>query len=156
MDILAIFILQVIFSIAVWSLLAKWILAPALKSLPLNQSLFWLILPHASRHIGMVFLVPGVVLETLPNSFAVTTAYGDLLSAVLAVIAMLALRAKWSGALALVWVFNFVGTVDLIIALSHPEAVPYLAGAWYIPTFWVPLLLVTHFMVFVRLISKRG
>ncbi|MBL4603690.1 MAG: hypothetical protein JKY84_13165 [Emcibacteraceae bacterium] len=155
MDILTIFILQVFFSILVWSLLAKWILAPALEGLSLNKSLFWLTLPHASRHVGMVFLVPGVVMETLPSSFAVTTAYGDLLSAILAIITMIALRAGWSGVLALVWVFNIVGTVDLLAALSHPEAVPFLAGAWYIPTLWVPLLLVSHFMIFVRLVRKK-
>jgi hypothetical protein len=28
-----------------------------------------------------------------------------------------------------------------------------LAGTWNIPTFFVPLLLVTHFMIFVRLLK---
>lgn len=156
MDILAIFLLQLVFSLLVWSLLAKWIVAPAIERLPVNQALFWLTLPHASRHVGMVFLVPGIVSETLPGSFALTTAYGDLLSAVLAIIAMIALRAGWAGVLAIVWVFNIVGTVDLLFALSHVEAVPSLGEAWYIPTIWVPLLLVSHFMIFVRLIRTES
>lgn len=55
----------------------------------------------------------------------------------------------------LVWVFNIVGTVDLLYALSHPDAVPSLGAAWYIPTFFVPLLLITHFMIFARLLRKE-
>jgi hypothetical protein len=155
MDILAIFGLQVIFSFMVWGLLAKWLFSPALEQLSNHQALFWLTLPHAFRHIGMAFLVPGIVAQTLPHSFAITTAYGDLISAALAVMVMIALKAGWSRVLGLIWVFNIIGTVDLLYALSHADAVPSLGAAWYIPTFFVPLLLVTHFMIFARLIRKE-
>ena len=103
----------------------------------------------------MVFLVPGVVAQTLPESFAAPAAYGDLVTGVLALLALIALRTGWRGTLALVWVFNIVGTVDLLNALRHADAVPDLGAAWYIPTFFVPLLLVTHFMSFARLL-RRG
>ena len=53
----------------------------------------------------------------------------------------------------LVWLFNSVGTVDLLNALRQAEAVPHLQTTWYIPTFWVPVLLVTHVMVFARLVT---
>jgi uncharacterized integral membrane protein len=56
-------------------------------------------------------------------------------------------------ALPLVWLFSIVGTVDLANALRQAEAVPYLLTTWYIPTFVVPLLLVTHGMIFARLIK---
>ena len=56
----------------------------------------------------------------------------------------------------LVWIFNIVGTVDLIYALSHADAVPDLGATWYIPTFLVPLLVVNHFMIFVRLIRRES
>ena len=52
----------------------------------------------------------------------------------------------------LAWGFNIVGTADLLFTLSHADAVPDLGATWYIPTFLVPLLLVTHFMMFMRLI----
>ncbi|MEE8056050.1 MAG: hypothetical protein V3T38_08400, partial [Gammaproteobacteria bacterium] len=58
------------------------------------------------------------------------------------------------GALALVWLFNIVGTVDLLNALRHVNVAPAFGAAWYIPTFLVPLLLVTHFMIFVRLLRR--
>lgn len=153
MDSLTIFGLQLTFSLVVWGLIAKWVVVPWLATQSHHQVLFWLTLPHAFRHIGMVFLVPGVVVQGLPDSFAIPTAYGDLLSAFLAVFALVALRAGRTWSLLLVWVFNIVGTVDLTLALSHADAVPYLGASWYIPTIWVPLLLVSHFMIFVRLIK---
>ncbi|MEE9147889.1 MAG: hypothetical protein V3U27_10905, partial [Candidatus Tectomicrobia bacterium] len=55
---------------------------------------------------------------------------------------------------ALVWLFNIVGTVDLLNALRHLDVAPAFGAAWYIPTFLVPVLLVTHFMMFARLFSR--
>ena len=152
MTIESIFFLQFFMSLLVIGLLAKWLLVPWLAQQSQQQSLFWLTIPHAFRHIGMVFLVPGVV-QTLPDSFALAAAYGDLLAGVLALLALVALRREWKAALAIVWTFNIVGTVDLFNALGQAEVVPQLGAAWYIPTILVPLLLVTHFMIFARLLK---
>ncbi len=154
MDTQAIFGLQFVMSLVVWGLIAKWLLAPWLAKMPQHQALFWLTLPHAFRHIGMVFLVPGVVAQPLPAAFAIPAAYGDLVTGVLALLALVTLRTGWAGALALVWLFNIVGTVDLLNALRHVNVAPAFGAAWYIPTFLVPLLLVTHFMIFVRLLRR--
>ncbi|MDH3669963.1 MAG: hypothetical protein OES46_02215 [Gammaproteobacteria bacterium] len=154
MDTQAIFGLQFLLSLVVWGLIAKWLLAPWLATMAQHQALFWLTLPHAFRHIGMVFLVPSVVAQPLPNAFAIPAAYGDLAAGVLALLALIALRTGWAGALALVWLFNIVGTVDLLNALRHLNVPPAFGATWYIPTFLVPLLLVTHFMIFVRLLRR--
>ncbi len=156
MDALAIFGLQLVFSLVVWGLIAKWLFVPWLEKKSPHQALFWLTLPHAFRHLGMVFLVPGIAAQQLPDIFAIPAAFGDLISALLALLVLIALRADWARALVLVWIFNIVGTVDLLYALSHADAVPDLGATWYIPTFLVPLLLVTHFMIFVRLIRKES
>ena len=155
MDTLTIFGLQFLLSLLLCGLLAKWIVTPWLKEKTQSQALFWLILPHATRHLGMVFLVPGVVSESLPSTFAMPAAYGDLTAGVLAMLVLIALRSRWVGSIALVWLFNVIGTVDLLNALRQAEAVPHLGAAWYIPTFWVPVLLVTHFMIFGRLLGQR-
>lgn len=149
----AIFGLQFVFSLLVIGLLAKWVLAPWLVRQSQRKALFWLTVPHAFRYIGMVFLVPGVVAQPLPDYFAVPAAYGDLLASILALCALVTLRAGWTGATGLVWVFNVVGTADLLNALRHVEVAPLFGAAWYIPTFMVPLLLVTHFMIFARLLK---
>jgi len=156
MDTLAIFGLQLTYSLVVWGLIARWIFSPRLKPLALNQALFWLLLPHLFRHVGLSFLVPGVGGEGLSDAFVFTTAFGDLAAAMLALASIFALRANKSWALSLVWVFNIVGTIDLVKALSNADQVPLLGAAWYIPTMFVPLLLVTHMMVFARLIGKKN
>ncbi len=150
----AIFVLQFLLSLVVTGLLARWTLAPWLDSLPQRKALFWLTVPHAFRHIGMVFLVPGVVAEPLPEGFAVPAAYGDLVTGLLALLALILLRKSLAGALALVWLFNVVGTVDLLNALRHVNVVQGFGATWYIPTMFVPVLLVTHFMIFVRLLKS--
>ena len=152
----AIFGLQFVLSLLVFALLAKWLLAPWLARQTRREALFWLTLPHAFRYIGLVFLVPGVVAQPLPSDFANPAAYGDLLTSILALLALVALRTGWKGAIATVWLFNIVGTVDLLNALRHLDIVPNLGAAWYIPTFFVPLLLVTHVMIFVRLLKPAA
>jgi hypothetical protein len=102
-----------------------------------------------TRHVGLAFFAPGVAAE----SFAYAAAYGDLISGLLAIASLIALRNSWVLALPLVWVFNVVGSLDLLNALRQAEAVPYLEGTWYIPTFFVPLLLITHVMIFTRLLD---
>jgi hypothetical protein len=151
MDTLTIFVTQLILSIVVFSLLAKWYVVPWLADKPIHLALIALTFPHALRHLGLAFLVPGLVAEPLPSSFALPVAYGDFVSGLLAIFALVALRRRWGFAIPLVWLFNFVGTADLLHALSRADAVPYLLTTWYIPTFWVPVLLVTHTMIFVRL-----
>ena len=149
----AIFGLQFVLSMLVIALLAKWVLAPWLANQSQREALFWLAVPHAFRHVGMVFLVPGIVAQRLPDYFAIPAAYGDLLTGVLALLALVLLRGGWKGEIGAVWVFNVVGTVDLLNALRHAEIVPNFGAAWYIPTLFVPLLLVTHFMIFARLLK---
>ena len=61
-----------------------------------NDTLFFLTVPHAFRQIGMIFLVPRVLARPLPEAFAGPAAYGDLLTGVLAFLALVALRNSWS------------------------------------------------------------
>ncbi len=155
MDVLAIFILQFLMSLLVWGLLAYWLLAPWLEEKSFNEALFFLTVPHAFRHIGLVFLIPGVVARPLPETFSAPAAYGDLLTGVLALVALVALRNNWSVARAAVWLFSIVGTIDLMNALRQGDAwVTDFGAAWYIPTLLVPVLLVTQLMIFFRLLRR--
>ncbi len=149
----AIFVLQFVLSVTMFSLVTRWVVAPWLATQSQQDALFWLTLPHAFRYIGMVFLVPGVVAQPLPDYFAIPAAYGDLAASVLAILALVLLRIGWKGTMGVVWLFNVVGTVDLLNALRHVEVVSDFGSVWYIPTFFVPLLLVSHFMIFARLLQ---
>ena len=152
MDIYAIFGSQLFLSLVVFGLAATWYFNPWLNKQSSADALFWLTLPHAFRHLGLVFLVPGVVAPSIPSSFAMVAGYGDLAAGLLAKLALVAIRQRWAAMIPLVWLFSIVGVLDLVNALSHAEAVPHLGAAWYIPTFVVPLLLVTHVMTFARLV----
>ena len=157
MDPNAIFGLQFLFSLTVFSLLARWYLAPRLAGQPLEVALAPLLVPHALRHVGLLFLVPGVVAQPLPDAFSTPAAYGDFASAALAVLALVALRHRWSVALALVWVFSAVGTLDLLYALGRGFSVGAqlsMGATWVIPTFVVPALLVSHVMIWRRLLGS--
>ena len=144
-----IFGLQVVLSFVVYGLVAKWYVSPRLATLPLGIALPPLLILHAFRHLGMVFLVPTVVGPALPASFAVPAAYGDLVAGLLAVAAIATLRGGSSIAIPLTWLFNVVGLLDLINAfyqgLSNDVQ---LGSAYYIPTFIVPALVITHLMIF--------
>lgn len=158
MDSFQIFGLQVLLSLIAYSLIAKWYVTPRLAALPLHDALLPLFLPHAFRHLGMVFLVPAVVAPTLPAAFAAPAAHGDLLAGLLALLTIVALRTRWPLAVPLAWLSNVVGTLDLLHAFyqgTRLDVGPHLGSAWYIPTFVVPALFVTHFMIFAMLLKRR-
>ena len=91
--------LQLVLSLIVYALIAKWYVAPWLAEKPIHRALMPLIFPHAFRHIGLTFFVPGVVAQPLPSFFATTVAYGDFISGLLALLALVALRGGWGLAL---------------------------------------------------------
>jgi len=155
MSLRAIFGLQVLLSLVGYSLIARFYVTPRLAALPLSAALIPLLLLHAFRHVDMVFLVPTVVRPALPAAFAVPAAYGDLLAALLALLAIAALRNSWAMAIPLVWLFNVEGTLDLINAFYQGLLNNVLLGAaYYIPTFAVPALFVTHAMIFAMLLRR--
>ena len=152
-----IFGLQFVLSLVVGTLLARWYVWPSLATLSVRRALMPLLFVHATRYMGLVFLVPTVVPPGVPDAFAKPAAYGDLFTGLLAIVALLALRLDWPGALPLAWLVNIVGVVDLINALfqglRHSVS---LGAAYYIPTVAVPVLLITHWMMLVLLGRRRA
>jgi hypothetical protein len=149
--------LSVAFGLLTFGLAARWYLIPTLDARPRASALLALTLPHALRYIGLAFLAPGVVAADLPAAFAIPAAYGDLLTAFLALLAALALRKRWTLAIPIVWVFNVFGTLDLLNALLqgllHIQQVGQLGGAYMIPSLLVPAYLISHVLIF-RLLRR--
>jgi hypothetical protein len=119
-------------------------LVPRLHELRPQTVLLPILLLHAFRHLGLMFLAPGATYAGIPPQFAYPAAYGDLLAAVLALTAILAVTKELRSARALVWVFNVEGTLDLIAAIILATvygASTYMGPAYWIPAFWVPALL---------------
>ena len=154
MDIPLIFVSQFVLSLIVAGLLAKWYAVPWLAEKSLEVALMALIVPHTFRHLGLAFLVPALNQPGMPLEFATPAAYGDLLSGILALVALIALRGRWTVAIPLVWVFSVIGIVDLANALRQDGAILYMGATWFIPTFVVPFLLITHVLVISRLLRN--
>lgn len=158
MDSQILFAISVLSSFISFTIIAKWFLAPRLRSMPRSTALIVLLLIHTFRTIGLAFLVPQVTGAPLPFAFAAPAAFGDLLAVVLAFISLLALRLKWPLASLIVWIFNIVGLIDLLFAYIEGGifAFPTLmvGTTWFIPTFCVPFLLVSHILIFWLLLSS--
>jgi len=146
-------------NLIIYGLIARWYLLPKLNSMSLTAALTPLLLLHSTRHIGTVFLKKDIVLSGMPSSFAVPAAYGDLLAAVLAIIALVALRQNWKVAIPLIWLFNIEGTVDLGYAFYSglsTNSVYFMGATYFIPTIVVPALFVTHYIIFKLLLRKEN
>jgi len=151
--------ISVAFGLTAWGVVAWHYIWPALKERPSPQNLKPILLLHAFRFLGLALVVPGVVSSELPEAFAQPTAYGDLLSAILALLALATLRTR-SGTV-MTWVFNTFGTVDLFFAfyqggrLALPANQGWLGAGYFLLTAYVPLLLVTHSLAFRILLQAK-
>jgi hypothetical protein len=146
-------------SIVAWGIFAARYIWPVLRAQPRAQALRPLLLLHCFRFIGLAFLVPGVVSADLPAAYARPAAYGDLTAAVLALLALAGLPGR--PGIVLAWVFNLWGSADLLFAfyqgLFGVGLEPgQLGAAYFIPTVLVPLLLITHGLVFRLLLRSDG
>jgi hypothetical protein len=145
----ALFGISIAFGFLVWGIVAARYLWPALRQQPRANALRPLLLLHSFRFIGLAFLVPGVVSPDLPAGFARPAAYGDLIAAALALLALAGLQSRLG--IGLVWVFNLWGSADLLYAYYQGRVgvePGQLGAAYFIPTVVVPLLLITHGLVF--------
>jgi hypothetical protein len=143
------FFASVAFGFIAWGIVTARYIWPQLRLRPRAEALRPLLMLHSFRFIGLAFLVPGVVSPDLPPAFAHSAAFGDIIAAMLALLALLALPRR--AGVAIAWVFNLWGAADLVNAFYQANAAGLLAGqlgaAYFIPTFLVPLLLITHGLV---------
>jgi hypothetical protein len=154
----AAFGISVAFSFLAWGLVAGRYLWPALRRMPLLAAMRAILTLHAFRFVGLAFMVPGVVSPALPAGFARADAYGDLAAAVLAVLALCLLPGR--AGVTLTWAFNVWGTVDLLNAFYEGNRFGLMAGqlgaAYFIVTMVVPLLLITHGVMFALLLRRQA
>jgi hypothetical protein len=146
------------FSTFVFWVAAKLYVLPKLHDCEPRTILLPILLLHSLRHLGLMFLAPGAIYAGIPTQFTYPAAFGDLLTAFLAMVAIPAVSTRARSAKLLVWLFNIVGSVDLIDAITLAtayDAAPFMGPAYWIPAFWVPALLVTHYLTFLVLLRGR-
>ena len=136
-----------------WALCIAVYVWPRLKAMDRVEAHRAIATFNSFRFFGLVFLLPGFVGPNLPERFATTVAYGDLATALLAILALLTVRVRflfWP----LVWAFNLVGLADLVVdtALAVNTNLPSVAGqlgaGYAVPILYVPALFWIHLLAF--------
>jgi hypothetical protein len=150
------FFTSIAFSFVAWWIVAGRYIWPELRDRDRAGALRPLLILHSFRFMGLAFLVPGVVSSNLPSTFAESAAFGDIVAAILAVLALAALPS--AAGVGIAWIFNVWGSADLLNAFYQANRAGLVAGqlgaAYFIPTFIVPLLLITHAIGF-RILLQR-
>ena len=152
------FFVSIAFSFIAWGTVTARYIWPEVRLRPRADALRPLLILHSFRFMGLAFLVPGVVSPDLPPSFAYSAAYGDIIAAILAVLALVSLPS--AAGVAVAWIFSIWGSADLLNAFyqaNRAGLLPGQLGATYvIPTLIVPLLLITHGLTFRILLQPQN
>ena len=152
------FFASIVFSFIAWGIVTARYIWPEIRLRPRAEALRPLLILHSFRFIGLAFLVPGVVSPELPSAFAYSAAYGDLVAATLALLSLVSLPRR--AGIVIAWIFNLWGSADLLNAFYQANDAGLMAGqlgaAYFIPTLVVPLLLITHGLVFRILLQHQS
>src|SRR6202162_248232 len=120
------FFVSIVFSLIVWGIVAARYIWPELRHRQRAEALRPLLILHSFRFIGLAFLIPGVVSPDLPAAFAHSAAYGDIIAAILALLALTSLPS--ASGVAIAWIFNLWGSADLFNAFYQAFHSRLLAG----------------------------
>jgi hypothetical protein len=108
------FQIHLVLGYVAWLLCFGVYILPRLRSMRRVEAHRVIATLHSFRFFGLVLILPGVVGPNLPAGFAAFSAYGDLATGLLAMLALLTVRLR-----ALFWLFvvafNLVGAADLIL-----------------------------------------
>jgi hypothetical protein len=151
------FFTSIAFSLIAWGIVTARYIWPGLRLRQRVEALRPLLILHSFRFIGLSMLIPGVVSPDLPPAFAHPAAFGDIIAAILALVSLLLLPR--AAGVAVAWIFNLWGLADLFNAFYQANHAGLLAGqlgsAFFLPTLIVPLLLITHVLVFRILLQHQ-
>jgi hypothetical protein len=147
-------------SILIYALLAWWYVAPYLKQLQFRQAVTILLWLHVFRYCVLYLFVArheGYVISDAAVTELVT---GDLTGAVLAAIAIVALRFRLPIGLALSWLVIAATVGDVLVGLYQRriEAAPRadaLGVWWLIFVFFAPAILVSLPLLAWQLVTRR-
>jgi len=151
-----IFLSQLVLGYAAWLLFFRTYLWPRLRAMDAAAAVRAIAALHSFRFFGLVFIMPGLVGPTVPSSFTVPAAWGDLAASAMAMMALMTFRVR-----PLFWLFvagfNVVGAADLLTnyyratQFGLPEVSGQLGLTYAIPILYVPILMITHVAALVLL-----
>ncbi len=134
-----------------------WI-QPRIAKLSLHEALLPFVFLNAFRYLGLTFMAKEQFYDGFPTEFLTTVGILDLSTAILAIIATIALKNKWSFAIPLVWIFNIVGFGDLITAFPQFFGLKLydqnLGFIWLMFVTYGLATFLSHIYIFVRLFKN--
>ena len=147
-----------VWTLTALALFACWKISP-IRLWVLSVDLRWLVLVHVTRLFAGTYFLLLCQRSQLPCGFGRTAGWGDIVTAVLAVAVVGAMRTEFAKPLLLTW--NTLGLVDIIFVVF--SALRFGLQDWQsmhalrelplslLPTFLVPLIIASHSLIFVRL-----
>lgn len=135
---------------------------PRLAAMARDAHLMALIPIHFFRYFGLTALLPGIF-DLAPAGFSQDYLFqvmaGDVLVAVLALIAFALILLHSRTRIAFAWVFNIAGTLDYLNAAARVTPSIHDANilgpfGWIVITVFLPAWLVSHIAIFATLLAK--
>jgi hypothetical protein len=154
---IAIVAVQFTFNVFVWALIARWYVLPRLAPLPLHSALVPPFMIHLVRPISLWMTAPSQMGATVPESWGRSTAIGDLITALLVLATIFALRRRARGAIAMAWIANVIGFLDAAkngVYGAMIEVIPHMGPGVLIVAYTVPILYVSHGVIFWLLLRR--
>ena len=152
------FFVSFAFGFIAWGVVTGNLILPELRRRSRIEALRPLLVLHSFRFVGLSFLVPGVVAASLPAAFAEAAAYGDIIAATLALLTLALLRSRIG--IFIAWISSIWGTADILYANYDGIRLSVQAGqfgaAYFLPTFIVPLFLITNGLMFWLLLRSKN
>lgn len=156
-----IWFLQIACTTLAYATIYRLLIADVLRQAPVTTALSVLFVPQLFRHLGFSALSPELV---EPPEFAAATGMaftvGDAVLMILAYASLIALHRRSRAARPLCWLFVMAGvghdvSVSYTLRSAPAGILDQFGGHFYAATFFIPSLVVTHFLIFVQLL-KRG
>ena len=139
-----------------------WSLRPGLVAKGRDAHLKALLPVHFFRYFGLTAMLPGVF-DLAPAGFTQDYLFqimaGDVLVAVLALVAFALMLARSRARIAFLWLFNIVGTLDYLNAAARVTPSIHDANilgpfGWIVITVFLPAWLVSHLAIFAALLAR--
>ncbi len=136
----------------------KWWVQPRLANLSIQDALLPFVFLNIFRYLGLTFMAKEQFYDGFPPEFLTTVGLLDFSTAILAIIASIALKNKWSFAIPLVWIFNIVGFGDLVTAFPQFFGLELynqnLGFIWLMFVTYGLATFLSHIYIFIRLFKN--
>ena len=149
-----------LFSLVAFACIARWYVAPWLSNQQRATALIALLWPHVFRYVALQSYSAQHAGFPISDAGVARIVYGDVAGAVLALVAIFALRHKLRAGIAMTWLLLLMTIVDTVSNVTSGIRENLFGTAtgvtWMVVAFYVPFLMVTLALTAWQLVSRYG